>query len=157
MLYVVAFGTIMFFQFPIAIVMSLTPRHRYVPKRLRYRTKFKKKWAQLVSAWGMITITYGRYAMAMEQRWSIASTMENDRTKASRPMQRTMMAFPSIATNQRRPNTKQMFDASNTDSFTIVIDIACSYCITNDLKHYVRDRCFESFVVSHVHDVCVCV
>ena len=127
-LYIVALGTIMFFQAPIAIVMSMVPRHRYIPKRLRYRTRFKKKWAQLANLLSIVTIVSGQGLASMpfkcKMGWHGAT-------------QRTLMAFSSISTSKPRLQTTQMFDENNSDSFIMVIDNACSYCITNDLKHYV--------------------
>jgi hypothetical protein len=69
-------------------------------------------------------------------------TLGNDpKNDIERSSATTLVCFPSI--NSKRPTSDQMMhptmDHSRFDdeSFTIVIDNACSFCVTNDVRHYV--------------------
>ena len=131
-----------FIWLPVAIMDAIVPSsHRqYVPKRLRYRTRWRKIYQRALQIWLVIgTVTSDGYTQA-RVRWksydnvSIVGSARTKQTNQMKPWHQ-VMAFPSIQETMHHPTRRQTkFD---NESFTMVIDNACSYCITNDLKHFV--------------------
>ena len=125
-MYAIVFITL---ELPMAILNKILPDHPpYIPKRLRYRNRFKKWCGPLLLTW------QARMSVASNTivgRWNNKSTNQLTKHIPDQPL----YAFPSIQHESMHQPTSQHATFGH-ESFTIVIDNACSYCITNDLKHY---------------------
>ena len=139
-LFTVVTSTIIFILLPIDIMEFVVPASQlpYIPKRLRYRTKWRNRWKRWI-AMTLVAVSVIKDGIAHPTIDAKSKQMDHTTMTHTYPENRDcnkyIVALPSIQHTMTHPTRRQSkFDH---ESFTIVIDNACSYCITNDLKHYV--------------------
>ena len=128
-----------FFWLPVAIVNAIVPApvRPYIPKRLRFRARFKRFRTLLMLVF-MTTVAKGQNMYAFKNR--IASTTKTKSTDPSKNMVKEPIGtdgtdnMKCFIASDSMMEEMMTFDA---DAYTMVIDNACSYCITNDTRHYV--------------------
>jgi hypothetical protein len=120
---------------PTWIMNTIVPSqsYEYVPKRFHYRARFKRMVSIASVSPTAILVNGSTWAQTLwkHNRYKVEYSSPNLMSRAS---PRSLMSFMSFS-GTSRTDTRPSFAA---DTFTIVIDNACSYCITNDVKHYVE-------------------
>lgn len=123
----------LFFWLPVTIVLSIMPApvRPYVPKRLRYRARFKRMQTTMMLV-AMATVAKGQHIYTYMN--NVPSMMRKESPNANSALSDDKSMGCCFVASDQMVEEMMTFDS---DAYTMVIDNACSYCITNDTRHYI--------------------
>jgi Reverse transcriptase (RNA-dependent DNA polymerase) len=133
------------------IMEWVLPKHKYIPKRLRWnaakcylsfrKVKMRTKWLERQKQWSKRTVSSLRH-MTEAYKWIMPKGLQFEgwvpkfhrQTKGIT----SICGLTSTTTNMKisMANKADTFDG---DTFDMVIDSGCSFCMTNDARHFVDE------------------
>ena len=114
-------------------------KYKYIPKRLRWnKSRVRRIYGKIRTRWRMISIgllmanasnTIQAYKATSPTRQTVQKQSKNDV-----PYILALVGNMGADKHSKSRSHREIFDG---DTFDMVIDSGCSYCITNDINHFV--------------------